>query len=160
MLEVRRLLFILSRDNGDVCVELILLPALNFRTSSSRCHQLALGSSCFIKPFITPFHPSLSRRTVSATITNMVSPHIKSLPAPAVRSDFPSTALRTFAGPFAGGAFRTGLTRQLGGLSARRSSMASGSWAGQLELTVPVLSQKVKCCGRAVTLNFMPAARY
>jgi regulator of RNase E activity RraA len=71
-----------------------------------------------------------------------------------------STALRTFAmGPAAGGVISDELLGKLGGLSTQ--ALVDGLWvmgwpAAQIDGS-RALSKEMKCCGRAVTLNFMPA---
>lgn len=71
-----------------------------------------------------------------------------------------TTALRSFAtGPSAGGEISDELLGRLGSLSTQ--ALVDGLWVmgwptAQIDDARP-LSKEMKCCGRAVTLNFVPA---
>ena len=75
-------------------------------------------------------------------------------------SSLKSLALRTFAtGPAAGGVISDELLAKLGSLSTQ--ALVDGLWvmgwpSSQIDAARPLVSS-MKCCGRAVTLRFVPA---
>jgi hypothetical protein len=72
----------------------------------------------------------------------------------------PQIVMRSFAqGPASGGEISDAMLDKLGSLSTQ--ALVDGLWvmgwpAAQIDAARP-LTPKMKCCGRAVTLNFVPA---